>query len=535
MPSSKPSQVSIVDHRFSVGFLALFVLIYSTVLRAAGLHADSPLHSDTPAFLQVVALLRGEWAGPLAPFRVEYPVYSYGAYLLNHLVPDWLLAAKWAAFLPSVLVPMAVFWAALILSCDRYAAFFAGFLAASSSTLIQTGALPLYDATFIFAFALFMVAGLLFIRRPAWGSAALLGLLLGVCWASRGLGLFLLPVVLCGILVLPQVPVRRKCALLLVVLTVLLATAFLIRLPAKLEARAFQEDKSNCFKEVMVDGALYAGGRRDQIVYQLNQDATAFQLENLVICDLSWKEFAHRYFKEQMVAFAANFKKIILYDLVDILAPFVVLFLPLAFGMERLLTREHLPEALFLGATTVSFLLLVPAIQYQDRYLVPLIVPAAMVAGIGCSRLLAEGKRGRWVLTLFMIVAFVAGTDCARHLFAHDAAEANYRMACEWILARDGKDFSFNVMERHHGVYVYLKHGLISLPVDDPERVRKYAGHVNVKYIVAGPDERRHNPQLFADTAVVKLVKEFGSGPEAVELFELNSVADGAHQPSRGL
>lgn len=510
----------------SLGFL---LLGYSLLLRIPGLLYDLPLHSDAGAFLQVVALLRGEWGGLSAPFRIEYPIYPYLVFFANHLVPDWVLAAKWAAFLPSVLAPLVVFGATLVLSRDRYAALFAGFLTASSSNLIRIGAAPLYDSTFIFMFALFLLVGLLFVRRPNWRMAILVGIVTGLCWATRALGLFLVLPLLSMIVVLPDVSPQRKCRLSLIALVFFLLTASLARVPAKMAARALPEDQTECVKGVILDGIRYAGENRDMEVYRLNESATAFQFVESSPCKLTWRQFAAAYYRDQLKAFVKNLKRIILYDLVTIVTPFIVFFIPLTLGSRLLLSKARWPECVLLGATCVFFLILISAIQYQDRYLFPLIIPLSMVAGIGCSELWREGQRGRWVLLLLMTIAVIGGIDGSRQTMLRDESEANYRKACEWIVARNGKAFGFNVMARHHGVYAYLKHGLVLLPVDEPQKVMNYAEHTNVKYILEGPEERRQNPLLFSNTASLLAVGDFGTGPQSVQVFETIHDIGGAH------
>jgi hypothetical protein len=501
--------------------LAVLLLVYSILLHVPSLHSDTPIHSDSPGFFQALALLRGQWNSSFAPARLEYPVYPYLMFLVNRFVPNWLLAAKLAAFFPSVLVPVIVFGATLILSADRVAALFAGFLAASSPPLILFGSAPLYDSTFIFAFALFMLAGFLFIAKPDWSMAILVGVVMGLCWTARGLGLFLVLPFLSAVCVLPGISIKRKCGLSLVAILFLFGAATLIRLPAKIAIGALPPDQINCVKEVMVDGMHYAGGNRDTIAYQLNENATAFQYEEAGSCQLSWKQFESLYYKAQFKTLITNLKQILIYDLVAIVAPFIALFVPLTLGGMRFVGRRYLPEGLFLGMTCVSFLVFVAAIQYQTRYLFAVIIPISIVAGTGCAGLLREKEWARWTLALLMIVVLIAGIDTARHTLAHDKSEANYRKACEWIVEHEGEGFRFGVMEKHHGVYAYLKHGLVMLPVDEPQRARKYAEHMNVKYVLAGPEERSHNPMFLGETAYLRSVAEFGTGSESVQVLEM--------------
>ena len=75
-------------------------------------------------------------------------------------------------------------------------------------------------------------------------------------------------------------------------------------------------------------------------------------------------------------------------------------------------------------------------------------------------------------------------------------------------------------MDRHHGVYVYLKHSETLLPSDEPAKVRIYAEHSNVKYVFGGPEELNLNPRLFTEANYLREVSAFGSGLEAVRLYE---------------
>lgn len=529
MPDSATISQKRQDEQPGWRILGLLLLGYTLLLRIPGLLHDSPIHSDAPGFLFVLALFRGEWLGASAPFRIEYPIYPYLIYFANHFVSDWIQAAKWAAFVPSVLSSVAVFGATQVISRDRYAAFFAGLLAASSPALVRIGTAPLYDSTFLCMFALFLLVGFLFVRRPTWRMAIFIGVVTGLCWASRALGLFLVLPLLCAIFVLPGVSAMRKCRLSVIVLASILMAASLARLPAKMAAKSLPADQTQCLKDVMLDGIRYAGDNRDTVAYRLNDSATAFPFDESSPCRLTWRQYAAIYYKDQITAFAKNFKRIILYDFVTIIAPFTVFFIPLCVGTRLVLSKADWPATVLIGTTCASFLVFVSAIQYQDRYLFPLIIVVAVVSGIGCGELLRKGKSARLLLTMLMIIALIGGMDGCRQTLVHDESEANYRMACEWIVEHDGRSFAFSVMARHFGVYAYLKHGLVYLPVDEPQRVKIFAEHSNVKYILAGPEERPHNPALFDGVAFLRPVGDYGTGPQSVRIYELTHDATDSH------
>jgi len=513
--------------------LALILLGYTLLLRIPGLLHELPIHSDAPGFLFVLALLRGEWQGTTAPFRIEYPVYPYLIYLANRFVSDWVMAAKWAAFVPSVLSSIVVFGATQVLSRDRYAAFFAGLLVASSPELVLIGTAPLYDSTFLCAFALFLLVGFLFVRRPTSRMALYIGIVMGLCWASRALGLFLVLPLLCTIFVQPGLTAMRKCRLSLIVLATLFVVASLVRLPAKIAAKSLPPDQTQCVKDVMLDGIRYAGENRDTVVYRLNDSATAFLFDESGPCTLTWKQYVSIYYKDQIIAFAKNLKRIIFYDFVTIVSPFFVFFVPLCVGTRLMWNKADKAAILLIATTALSFLIFVSAIQYQNRYLFPLIILVAVVSGIGCADLLRHGKAARALLTALMVLTLGGGIDGCRQTLVKDESEANYRKACQWIVENDGKSFEFHVMARHHGAYAYLKHGLILLPVDEPQKVKIFAEHLNVKYILAGPEERRHNPALFGGLPFLRPVGEFGAGPQSVQIFEVTHDSSFSHAQQR--
>lgn len=523
-----PSQSS-QDLQPGWGILALVLLGYTLLLRIPGLLHELPIHSDAPGFLFVLALLRGEWLGTTAPFRIEYPVYPYLIYFANRFVADWIMAAKWAAFIPSVLSSILVFGATQVLARDRYAAFFAGLLVASSPELVLIGTAPLYDSTFLCAFALFLLVGFLFVRKPTSSMALYIGIVMGLCWTSRALGLFLLLPLLCTIFVQPGLSIMRKFRLSLIVLASLFVFAGLVRLPAKITAKSLPPDQTQCVKDVMLDGIRYAGDNRDTVAYRLNDSATAFLFDESSPCRLTWRQYVSIYYKDQIVAFAKNLKRIIFYDLVTIVSPFIVFFVPLCIGTRLLWNKADKPTIVLIVTTAFSFLIFVAAIQYQNRYLFPLTILVAVVSGIGCAELRRQGKAGRALLATLIVLTLAGGMDGCRQTLVKDQSEANYRRASQWILENDGKSFDFRVMTRHHGVYAYLKHGLILLPVDEPQRVKSFAEHSNVKYILAGPEERRQNPALFSGLPFLRMVGEFGTGPQSVQIFEFARASSPSH------
>ena len=505
--------------------LSLFA--YALLLRIPALFHQIPVQSDSTGFMSVLALFRGEWQESVAPYRIEFPVYPYLLYIANHFVPDWIQAGKLAALIPSLLAPVFVSLATNVLVRNRSAAFFSGFLAASSPVLIQIGAEPLYDCSFICALALFLLCGFLFLKNPAFRTAIIFGAVTGLAFATRGLGLFLVPPLVCAIFVLPCASLSRKVRFSVVILLVAFVAAGAIRLPAKIAARALPPNQNACLKEVMFDGNLYAGGDRDAISYRLNDSALAFQMSDVKPCELTWMQYVSIYYKNQIRTFARNLKLILFSEFSAIFSPFLALFIPMTLGSLYLLQEEYRPQLILIGITFLSFLLFVSAIQYQDRYLFPLAIPFSVLCGVGCVQLRKEVKYGRFILIPVLLFSLVVAADACRQTTKGEA-EGNYRAACAWVASQNGASSPFGVMAKHQAVYNYLRHEIIFLPVDEPGRVQIYADHMHVKYVLEGPEERHLNPVLFSGASFLTPVAKFGAGPESVEVLRFD------HQPLVG-
>jgi 4-amino-4-deoxy-L-arabinose transferase-like glycosyltransferase len=499
----------------------LLLIVYALLLRIPALFHQIPVHSDSTGFMAVLALFRGDWQESVAPYRIEFPVYPYLLYIANRFVPDWIQAGKLAALIPSLLAPLFVSLATNVLVRNRSAAFFSGFLAASSPVLIQIAAEPLYDSSFICALALFLLGGFLFLKNPAFRTAILLGAVTGLTFATRGLGLFLVPPLVCAIFVLPDTSLFRKFRFSVVILLVAFVVAGAIRLPARIAARALLPNQDACLKEVMFDGNLYARGDRDAISYRLNDSASAFQMDNVKPCELTWMQYVSIYYKNQLRTFARNLKLILFSEFSEIFSPFLALFIPMALGSLYLLQQAYRPQLVLIGTTFLSFLLFVSAIQYQDRYLFPLAILVSVLCGVGCVQLMQEGKYGRFILVPALLFSLVVAADACRQTTKGEA-EGNYRAACAWIVSQNGASFPFGVMAKHQGVYDYLRHGLVLLPVDEPGRVQIFADYMHVKYVLEGPEERHHNPVLFSSASFLTPVAKFGAGPESVEVLRFD-------------
>ncbi len=506
----------------SVVFIVVFIavlLAYTILLRLPALKPDRVIPSDTIAFLDVARLLNGAPPTQQIPFRIEYPLYPYLIFCLQAFWPDPLTAARIAAFLPSLLTPLVVFVIGWILERRVSSAMLAFFCAASSPALMDAAMMPLSDALFILLSALTVLAQLMLLRRPSLVSAASAGAAAGLAWAARGPGAWF-PIALLGAFLTPNLAasehkgsnaesaanvVRRRGFYFSVSLVMFLLCGLGPRIPLYLLTRNRTPDPNQCVKQVIADGSLYARGvdYRDSRVYRLNQDCTTLASAELRLCELTWYDFVSRYGPDQIVAFALNMKRLVRRELTEILSPFAVLFLPLAIGVIHAASAQPLRVKLLGALFVFPFLVIIPAIQFQPRYLYPILIPATVVTGIGLSSML----RGDWLARsphkscgpiLGCVVVGLVGViaiDAARSSQGDPSVWASYRKACEWIKAEGRPDVK--VMSRYYGASVYLEDGRrLNLPSDSPERVGRYCLNTNTRYILWGPLEARHNRAL---------------------------------------
>lgn len=114
-------------------FLAMATLCaYAIVINLGVLrNPDTPILTDTPAFLRVVELLAGKYTSHDLPFRIQYPIYPYLVWIFGFFTSDMLFAARLASFVPAAVTPVFVYLSCRLTGCAQRASWFGGLLIAS--------------------------------------------------------------------------------------------------------------------------------------------------------------------------------------------------------------------------------------------------------------------------------------------------------------------------------------------------------------------------------------------------------------------
>jgi hypothetical protein len=507
--------------------LALAALLaYGMALNVGVLQPDAPQHPDSPPFVEVVELLNGDYHGNVAPFRIGYPVYPYLAWMVGKVVSDAPLAARVAGAMATVASPFLILLACRMLGCAWWSSWMAALLLASSPALVKITRLPLYDSTFILATALVLVAALAAVRSRTVWSFTLAGCAVGLAAATRGPGIFYLAALILPVLTMRGMGWQRKTLLCGGALIAGGASFAALLAPTYLLSASLPTDPRYCTKRVIHDGILYSEGVRDDQVYSLPADCRVTGDPTNDTCLLSWSQFVRQYGVRWGKMAVKNVKNTILRDGVTFLTPFMALFVPLGLGLFFVL-KKGLPSresAFVLALVGLPYLTIVPALQFQDRYLFPLLVVICALAGCG-FHYAAQMLERRWNVVLAgtcLGLAAIAGFDQARQNIEPDYVWANYREASVWIRKTPEYQTS-NVLARTLGVYAFLGKLVVEMPKDSLERVLCFGNANKARFILQGPNERSHNPLVVAAAGPgqPELVATFGEGSDTVNVLRV--------------
>jgi hypothetical protein len=135
---------------------------------------------------------------------------------------------------------------------------------------------------------------------------------------------------------------------------------------------------------------------------------------------MGWSEFIRVYGRDWLRMAFKNWKRIF-FDLPSVLYPFAILFFPVSLGIYVLLRQDVRPQFLSILFMAVPFLLIVPMVQWQDRYFYPLFVMSSVVAGLGVQFAFDSLHRtGRILAVALMVVA------CGVDLPPRNSAKENW-------------------------------------------------------------------------------------------------------------
>lgn len=529
---------------------ALWVLAVVTGLalgsRLLAWNGNHRVESDTNPFLMIVARLHGDTT-PQEPnmvgtvvYRFTHPVYAILIWALEPLTPNWIVAARLAALLPGLLVPAVICLIAWQLNDHWTSGAAAGLLAAGSSALALRSTSPMPDTAFTLCSAVTLWLTLVAVRHPTAQRVAAVALAAGLAWATRpngiiyavtagvpiGLGVWLSRRHSSGCEQPPVTWMRAGAwgALFLLVFSVA------GRGPSVLLAdfRPASAGPPASVTSAIRDAALFTQGatHRDQEVYRLNADCTA--LNTFIGQEPSSTAELWRAHRAMIVRTATlNIQRVFTTIIPRLLKPFPLVIVPLVVGLVWVIRHRSGLELLALGLFVVPYLVVIPALQLHEHYLLPVTVAALALAGIGLAELgrglgLASGgarKAVRLTAAILLVALLAAAIHTGFITYRRADKTVTYQQAAAWLQTNHGQTFDFAIMSRYHGMYAYLKCTKTSLPVDNLERVARYCRHTNTRYIVVGPDELKHNTyvreafaardEVSVATATFKVVARF--------------------------
>jgi hypothetical protein len=536
--------------------LLLSALLHLVAVRGAnppdGLQ---PTYSDTPEYLEVVALLRGlPIFGDQVPRRVGQPGYPLLIACAGIFTSDWVKAAQIAALVPSVLIAPVLCLIAWVLDARFWSGFLAGIVGAFSWPLVELGIATMSDAPFTFLSALSLLSGLLFLKRASVPRALAAGGAAGLAWCTRGPGLFYLVALVVAYLVQSSARRedkasgrvirgmgRRPAVACLVLIVTFFAAGKGPTLLVRSRVPPGLRPPTDYLKETVMDESFARSLGMEQYhrtVYVLNEDCTDFAGGY----QQPWPDILRKYGRHYATAIVRNvFRQLTLEPLMA-LRPFTLAFLPLAVGLVLVWQRNSLSELVVIALFAAPFVFIIPLITLETRFLVPLAATATPLTGIGLAHVMlyrehpVPGKR--WAATgagcclLLLFVLYGTARAYWQSKASSDETDLRYRQACAWIL-KDNQDPGATVMSSGWSVYAHTRLHMTTLPADPLPRVVRYARNTNTRYIVLGPADRKNNPPVFkafdkagatahVGGATLRVAASFGEGEQVVRVVTID-------------
>jgi hypothetical protein len=524
----------------------------SAAVHAVAVQGSHDIPTDTSGFLRVVALMQDRAGLVKAPRRMTNPLYPILILGFDAFTGDWLLAARLAALVPSVLITPALFLLGLWLDRRLWTGVLAGLLTALSTPLVTVGVWPVSEPLFLLVAAAVLLSWLAFLRRPGWRLGVFMGVCAGLATACRSEGLYYtVAIALSGGWVAwrglrrggaaaPAAPSRRRAVL---AVLIFLLVALVLGQGILLGVRSMGSDLPSNYaylKQIMLSGQIYAldgWPERERVVHTLNDDCTEIARDDWR--DISWGEFLRRYGRRQLLAAMVNIKKMLVEGLPEALYPLMILFLPLALGLVAFWRERPLHDTFVVALFIFPGVVLLPFVQYQPRFFFPVTLVALPLVAMGLRRMLAGVRASRparrrvVAAVVALILAGYVGLGALEvaKLASRPDTDAPYRRACRWIRQRHGEEFDFAVMSRWEAAYAYLRCRKPRLAVDPLDRLVGYCRHTGTRYILLGPKDAYHNRHLaeafeHADEVDVgavrlKVVARFGREGSLVRLIEV--------------
>jgi hypothetical protein len=329
---------------------------------------------------------------------------------------------------------------------------------------------------------------------------------------------------------------RNMALLLAVFLLAFVVSAKGVSWPLQLRAKSLgYEPPISYLKMVIIDGGFYAksGKQRDNWAYALNESCTGFASAETL--DLRWSTLLRGFGVQQLRAWKTNLRKTVLVIFPDLHYPFSLTFFSLAVGAVVLWYTRPVSEMVLLASIAAVYLLLIPAIQLQERYLLPLCALTYPLMGLGLASMLncrlsqsrVKNSLARGFGGLLVAGFCLLSTAPLKDLAAKEDVDKHYREASRWLVQNVPADGG-RTMTRRHCVYAYTQAATASMPVDPLPRLLRYCRHIGCRYLVLGPDERRHNPHLAEirlpaeiDGWILERVASFGRGDQNVQVLRI--------------
>lgn len=457
--------------------------------------------TDGIAYLSVAEYMRDSVAFPDIPKRITMPFYPFLVYLFSFVTGGNVVSAGRCV---SMIVGIGIIPLVFILArnlFNEYTAIIAAVLISADWLFIVNSTLDRADILF----ALLTIILVIYFWRIDWRKtqitdALFFGMLMGLTQLTRTNGVLYFAVfIVFWIFYINKYKIKPASFIISTFIPLLIVYCLIASIPI-LYLKSIDATQQSYIGHAFLEGSLDALGDREQDAYKLNEDATNYivteQIREFSIDDI-WrlKSTLPAKFISGWHLIGASFVEAVLkYFKAALLfiIPLIVLFI---------LKRNEVDgwnQTGYLISFSIPFIFLMPIIQMQESYLVPLwpifiIVLSWFISEAYNVEIIGKFTKPTAIL-IILIVVFVS----LHHLYDFRSREAmhsnGYKLAGEFLKERGSPDDT--IMARDNTIYFYAGMRGYRPPSESLERTIKFCRHMGIDYFVLGPMERKERPEL---------------------------------------
>jgi 4-amino-4-deoxy-L-arabinose transferase-like glycosyltransferase len=469
-------------------------MIIGFVLRLLLLLVSSSHSTDGIAFLSTAYYIDHpeEWSN--IPPRILMPLFPFLIYVFSFLTRgDLSLAARWVNLVAGMAMILSSFFMAKRLFNVK-TGLLTSFFVALAPVLIRQSTTERSDLLF----TLFSLLLAYYFRVIPWEKAdfkksLFFGLILGISQLVRPNAIcFLVLFLFYWIRLLFLKRLTFKAMVTRILFPVCLVCIIFALIPLTY-LKIIHAPPINYISNAYLDGLYMAQGTREHDWFQLNDDATGFKSDelkrNFKLTDfLNWRSISTKY--SYAWVYVQQYTTQSSYEYFQ--GWFVLIIIMLLFLIYLRKEITGWKTVGYLLSFSIPFIFIVPFIQIQGTYLIPLhpffllILSWVIIEFSQVKQFVIYGK----IIACIIVIAIACTNIYAYHVQKNDEIRSYDGYRAIGLHLRDiGKPGEL-ILARNNTIYFYAKMRGYPMPAAQLDQTIKFCRYKGIKYMVFGPDER---------------------------------------------